>query len=68
MPGWNGKRIASLGLACGLAMLGGALQVGCHKGSKADNSLQAPVLSYDHGDAGHPEPALHQRHAHRPGP
>ena len=47
MPGWNGKRIASLGLACGLAMLGGALQVGCHKGSKADNSLQAPVLSYD---------------------
>jgi len=47
MPGWNGKRIASLGLVCGLAMLGGALQVGCHKGSKADNSLQAPVLSYD---------------------
>ena len=46
MRGWNGKRIAMFGLAGGLALFDGGLQVACHHKSLAQNSVQPPILSY----------------------
>ena len=46
MPGWNGKRIATYGLISALALAHAGLQVGCHKRSLPDDSLQPPILSY----------------------
>ena len=44
MLGWNGKRIATVGLIGGLALLNAGLQVACHKASKDNNSVQPPTV------------------------